>query len=160
MAITTDRTVHLSHSQVSEFTRCPRKYHLHYRPGLPAAFCPSGLLFRSVVHEAIARYQQARLEGKEAHLSDLVAACRERWDAEGPPVRAKAGESVGLLMRKAERLLGCYLSNPHSAGEVLAVEEPFTVELCPGVPPVRGVIDLVERTAEGGRKSATFPRHI
>ena len=40
------KELHLSHSQVTEFMRCPRKYHLHYRLGLPAEFCPSGLLLR------------------------------------------------------------------------------------------------------------------
>ena len=58
--------VHISHSQINEFLGCPRRYHLHRRLGLKPAFCPSPLLFGGSVHEALALYHQARLEGREA----------------------------------------------------------------------------------------------
>ena len=86
MSVSSKQDLHLSHSQVGEFTRCPRKYHLHRRLGLPAAFCPSGLLFGSAVHEALARYHQSRLEGKEAPLEKLLDAYRARWKGERLPV--------------------------------------------------------------------------
>ena len=68
---TEKKELHLSHSQVTGFMRCPRKYHLHYRLGLPAEFCPSGLVFGSAVHEAIAMYNQKRPEGRDVSLDEL-----------------------------------------------------------------------------------------
>jgi ATP-dependent helicase/DNAse subunit B len=58
------REVHLSYSQVSEFIRCPRRYHLRRRLGLEPDFVPSALVFGSAMHEALARLHMMRLEGK------------------------------------------------------------------------------------------------
>ncbi len=143
------RQVHLSHSQITEFLRCPRKYHLHYRLGLPPEFCPSALVFGSAIHEAIALYHQMRLEGKEPMLAQLTDAFQERWETEKQLVKFKAGEGADSLVSKGRRLLEFYLQNPHSAGEVLAVEERFRLALTKQLPPVWGVIDLVEQTPDG-----------
>jgi putative RecB family exonuclease len=143
------RQMHISHSQITEFTRCPRKYHLHYRLGLLAAFCPSGLLFGSAVHEAIACYHQARLEGRQSSAGELLEAFRGCWESERLPVRFKRGENPQSLLAMGQRILEFYLAHPHCAGEPLAVEEPFRLELSDGLPPVWGQIDLVETHPEG-----------
>jgi len=149
MTTTTRQITHISHSQVSEFTICPRKYHLHRRLGLQPEFCPSALALGSAVHEAIARYHQMRLEGGKPVLDDLLSAYRKRWSSELLPIRLKARESVGDVIQTAERILGAYCENPQCAGQPLAVEEPFTVKLDEDLPPVRGVIDLMEFAADG-----------
>ena len=143
------KELHLSHSQIGEFVRCPRKYHLHYRLGLPAEFCPSGLVFGSAVHEAIALYNQMRLEGTEASLDELCTVFRRCWQREALPVRLKAGESKRSVAARARKLLEFFLSNSCCAGEPVAVEEPFRLELDDDLPPVWGAIDLVEVAAEG-----------
>jgi len=140
---------HISHSQVSEFLRCPRKYHLHYRLGLEPEFCPSGLLFGSAVHEAIALYHQMRLEGRDASPGELLSAFGERWRREVLPVKLKPRESAASLTKVASRLLQFYVSEPRCCGEVVAVEEPFSIRLAPDIPEVWGVIDLVELSPEG-----------
>ena len=89
------KEVHLSHSQVSEFVQCPRKYHIHRRLGLAPEFMPSGLLFGSAIHEALALYHQQRLEGKSATEEQLYRAFIEDWDEEQLPVRYRPGESEG-----------------------------------------------------------------
>ena len=93
----TKAQTHLSHSQVQEFTQCPRRYHLHVRPGLLPEFMPSGLLLGSALHEALAAYHQGRLEGKELGLDDLCAAFLERWGKEQMPVEYGKGESEESL---------------------------------------------------------------
>ncbi len=145
----TERELHLSHSQITEFSRCPRKYHLHRRLGLPAEFCPSGLLFGSAVHEALATYHQMRLEGREAPSEQLWQAFRKRWGAEEGPVRFKRGESARSLQAKARKLLEFYAAHPGCSGKVMAVEEPFRLQLSEALPPVWGIIDLVEMGPEG-----------
>ena len=143
------KELHLSHSQVTEFMRCPRKYHLHYRLGLLAEFCPSGLLFGSAIHEAVALYNQKRLEGKETSLDELCGVFQGCWEREALPVRLKAGESDKSFGAKAKKLLEFFLSNTCSVGEPVAVEEPFRLQLSEDLPPVWGVIDLVEVSAKG-----------
>jgi len=141
--------VHLSYSQVQEFTQCPKRYHLHRRQGLAPEFVPSGLIFGSAIHEAIALFHQARLEGREVDVEELLAAFSNCWSAEQLPVRYSPGSSEAGLMRRAKKMLEYYLANPHCAGEVLAIEEAFSLNLSPDLPPVVGRIDLVERSAEG-----------
>jgi len=110
MGTETKKELHLSHSQISEFTRCPRKYHLHYRLGLPAEFCPSGLLFGSAVHEAI-----AISVAEKTHWRDRIAARIDRrietLVARQDPVllqrvseeaRHKAYESLGIQAQQQE----------------------------------------------------------
>jgi len=92
--------VHLSHSQVREFLRCPRKYHLHRRLGLEPEFCPSGLLFGSAMHRALALYHQRRLEGRSASLGDLLGAFNRCVDDESLPVRYRRGEDAKLDFRQ------------------------------------------------------------
>ena len=150
MGVPTKDKLHLSHSQIGEVLRCPRKYHLHYRLGLPAEFCPSGLLFGSAVHEAIAFFHQMRLEGREASGAQLFDVFQERWGREALPVRLKAGETESSISAKAKKLLEFYVAHPNCAGHVIAVEEPFRLQFCDGLPEVWGVMDLVEGTPEGG----------
>jgi len=120
------KELHLSHSQISEFTRCPRKYHLHYRLGLPAEFCPSGLLFGSAVHEAIAFYNQKRLEGKEATLDELSTVFHRCWERESLPVRLKAGESKRSAAARAKEILEFFLLNPPSTASPQAGSRSFS----------------------------------
>jgi len=140
---------HLSHSQVSEFIRCPRRYHLHRRLHLQPGFSPSGLLFGSAIHEALSLYHQMRLEGGEAGISLLMRAFDRRWADESFPVKFKPGESRKSLRTKARRMLEFYLRNSATAAEVIAVEEPFQITLCEEIPPVIGRVDLIERASGG-----------
>jgi len=144
------KQVHISHSQVQEFTQCPRKYHMHRVLGLPAAFIPSGLLFGVSMHEALALYNQRRLEGREAGFDELYGEFVNSWDAEPLPVRYNNGEDEAGLKGLARGMLRSYLARPASSGEVVAVEEPFALELTEALPQVEGRIDLIERTGDGG----------
>ena len=99
--------------------------------------------------KALAVYHQARLEGKDASLDQLLGAFRERWEGERLPVKLKAGETVKALAERTEAMLGLYAASPHLAGNVIAVEEPFRFRFAEGVPEIMGVIDLVEKGADG-----------
>ncbi|MCK4373856.1 MAG: PD-(D/E)XK nuclease family protein [Candidatus Brocadiae bacterium] len=141
----TRQEVHISHSQVSEFLQCPRRYHLHRRLGLRPEFVPSGLLFGSAIHEALAFYHQMRLEGKKTTLEALCDAFSSRYEAEQLPVKLRPGESKTRLISLAKRMLEAYLLHGEFSGEVIAIEEGFRLELSDRLPPVIGRIDLVEK---------------
>lgn len=140
--------VHLSHSQINEFLRCPRKYHLHRRLGLEPEFCPSALLFGSAIHRALALYHQRRLEGRLASLAELMSEFRECVDGEALPVRYRKGQDAKGLKQKARGMLEHYLANTQPAGDVLAVEEGFRLRLFEQLPAIYGRIDLVEQTED------------
>lgn len=144
----TEKEVHLSHSQVEEFTQCPRRYHLHRRLGLVPEFSPSGLLFGSAMHKALALCHQLRLEGRKPSLQQLHGSFQDTWDSEQLRVKLKPGESAKSLKAKAKMMLQSFMANPHSCGEVIAVEEPFQLRLSEELPKVWGCIDLIERAPD------------
>jgi putative RecB family exonuclease len=141
--------VHISHSQVEEYLQCPKRYYLHRIERLPPDFMPSGLLFGTAIHEAIACYHQGRLEGKVASPEEMHVTFETAWASQHLPVRYSRGESGQSLSALARSLLRAFLAHPHHAGDVLAVEEPFALELSTSLPPVHGRIDLVESASEG-----------
>jgi len=139
---------HLSVSQISTWLQCPRKYRFQYIDKVPWTTVPSSLTQGTAIHAALAALSQARLEGDEPTLDDLHGAYRVAWAAESKPIDLRDGESPEALDAMAKALLAVALEQPR-AGRVLAVEEPFRIELAPGVPPLVGVIDLIEE--RGGR---------
>lgn len=134
---------HLSVSQISTWMQCPRKYRFQYLDRLPWPAVPSSLVFGTAVHAALAALSQARLEGDEPTLDDLHGAYRVAWAAESKPMELKDGETPEALDAMARAMLAVALEQPRPA-RLLAVEEPFRIELAPGVPPLIGVIDLIE----------------
>ncbi|MFP4029673.1 MAG: RecB family exonuclease [Candidatus Brocadiia bacterium] len=146
---TTTQKIHISHSQINEFLRCPRKYHLHRRLQIPPAFTPAPLIFGGAVHEALAAYHQARLEGQQLGPDTLMEVFDERWMAEERPVRYGNGENKESLRDKAYRMMETYLEDPRGIGPPVAVEEKIDVSLREDLPPVWGRIDLLEQDEDG-----------
>ena len=116
MATRTSKQPHLSHSQIEEFTRCPRKYHLHRRLGLAPEFMASGLLFGSAMHDALAMLHESLLAGKDAAPKQLNRAFDGCWRRNDLPVvysRAESEESLKALSRK---MLSAYLQHQKPEG--------------------------------------------
>ena len=136
---------HLSVSQLTTYLHCPRKYRLSYVEKMTWPAVPSALTFGTSVHAALAALSQARLEGVEPTLDDLHAAYRVAWAAESipKPIEFKDGETPEALDAMARAMLAVALERP-PIGRVLAVEEPFRIDLAPGLPPLVGVIDAIE----------------
>ena len=145
----TDQEAHLSHSQVQEFLQCPYRYHLNRREKVPPDFVPSALLFGGAIHEALALYHQGRLEGKEVSVEELMAAFRERWEEHEERIEYRWGEHEAALLEMAEKMLAAYVREPRNGGQVVAIEEPFRLELSDALPPVHGRLDLVEKDSNG-----------
>ncbi len=140
---------HISHSQINEFLRCPRKYHLHRRLRIQPAFTPSALVFGGAIHEALSMYHQARLEGRELGLEEMMQAYDERWAEVDETVKYKKEADQDSLRKKAERMLEVYLKEPSLAGTPVAVEEKVNTCLRDDLPPLWGRLDLLEETEDG-----------
>lgn len=134
---------HLSVSQISTWMQCPRKYRFQYIDKMPWPAVPSSLTFGTAVHAALAALSQARLEGDEPTVESLHAAYRVAWASESKPIEMKDGETPEALDAMAKAMLAVALEQPQ-VGRVIAVEESFRIRLAPDIPPLVGVIDLIE----------------
>jgi putative RecB family exonuclease len=139
---------HLSYSQIRTYASCPLAWKLS-RTEKPEQ-TPAALVFGSAFHAAAERFYQARLEGGEPGLPDLLAAYDRAWveRTEGQAIRYPARADNPVALRElAERMLWAFLEHARAhTGEIIAVEEPFEVELAAGLPPLRGRLDLIEIT--------------
>jgi RecB family exonuclease len=148
---------HLSYSQIRAYAGCPLAWKLS-RTERPEQV-PATLVFGAAFHAAAERFYQSRLEGGKPDLSELLAAYDQAWaertEAGQPPLRYPAKADNHIALRElGERMLGVFLAHARAkTGEIIAVEEPFEVELAPGLPPLRGRLDLIEiRNTPSGRR--------
>lgn len=138
---------HISVSAITLWLMCPRRFMHQYMDRLPWPSAPSSLVFGSAIHAALGDLYQARLEGREPELDELHAAFRSAWSAEPKEIELKDGESVEGLDALARAMLAAVTARPQE-GQILAVEEPFRVEVAPDIPPLVGVIDAIELRGE------------
>ena len=142
-ALAARKEPHISATQLTTWLQCPRKYRFQYLDKLPWPSVPSALVFGTAVHAAVAELYQARLEGRDASLDEVHAVYRVAWAAEAKPIDSKEGETSEGLDAMARALLAVALEQPQR-GRVLAVEEPFRIELADNIPPLIGFIDRIE----------------
>ena len=120
----------------------------------PPESVPANLVFGASFHAALDAYYQARLEGRDAGLDDLLAAFSTHWAEElagkhgheSVPVKFSAkDEDEANLRALAERMLSAFLEyRKERASEVIAIEESFRVDVADDLPPLVGRVDLVE----------------
>ena len=151
---------HISASQLRTYAGCPLAWRLSrtYRPKHVSA----ALLFGSAFHAAAEKLYQSRLEGKTATHQDLMDAYHAVWtnhfeatDGQEPvPIKYSAKSDLPALHQTASRMLEAFLIHAaQNMGEVIAVEEPFEIELVPDLPVLKGRIDLIEvRTGTSGNR--------
>ena len=70
---------HWSYSQLNQYMRCPLQYYFERIVKLDRPFVPSGLLFGSAIHEALAEF---------LHREGFFVIVRTDFD--GPPLRIDA----------------------------------------------------------------------
>ena len=151
---------HISASQLRSYSGCPLAWRLSrtHRPEHVSA----ALIFGSAFHQAAELFYQKRLEGKTATLDDLIRAYDSKWlehdtpkDGKPPlPVKFRAKSDPATLRQTAERMLEAFLAHVETnTGEVIAVEEEFLIQMAPGLPKLKGRIDLIEIKVDpaGGR---------
>lgn len=136
---------HLSYSQIQSFTMCPRKWGYDKVDHAPKERIGSALVFGCAVHDTVAAVNEAALHGERI---DVPAAFLAAWkdqiaQAQAPVHYGK--DTADDLLAKGRGLVGAYV--PPSG--IIGVEQPFTVDLDPGLPPVTGRIDLIRRTESG-----------
>lgn len=146
---------HLSYSQISTYLTCPLRYKFHYVDLIPPAFTTAALVFGSSLHEALAAYNQAKLESDPIRPDQMVDVYRETWrSADG--IKYFNGDNEESLLAKARQLIQVFHEHVDPDVTVLGVEEFFDVQMDPAVPPFHGYIDLIEESLDGRITVADF----
>jgi putative RecB family exonuclease len=142
---------HLSYSQINTYMTCPLKYRFSYIDGLVGDFTSSALHFGHAIHSCIQAFLQSWLEADPLRADHLVDIYREEWRRfDGPPVRFSKRESEESLFNTAKQVFTLFTEQHDPAIEIIAVEEPFTLDLtalstdCPrDMPPLMGYVDAI-----------------
>ncbi len=147
-----DPLEYLSASRLKCFQACRLQYFFRYVVKIPTTTSPA-LLVGQVVHAVLQTWNLARWRGEDASVEAMAKAFGYHWvsKAEEQKMRWKSASEEESEKAKAWRILEHYLQNsPIPLGE-----KPEAVEvvverdlLAHGLPPLKGVIDLVRG---GGR---------
>jgi len=120
---------HLSSSQLSLYLNCPLKYRFQYIDQLPKPFRPSGLVFGSAIHAALAWLHKHMTNGNGATLQQLHRIFEADWYAQNldTTIRFKEGEMEATLLVLGKEILRLYFDRPQKP--VRGCEIPFIVPL-------------------------------
>jgi putative RecB family exonuclease len=145
-----------SHSRLSNFERCPRRFQYRYLLGIP----PEGESIESYlgkrVHEVLERLYRATAKGFVPTLAQVRMRFRQLWNDgfSGARVRfARPELDTPYYLAQGDRCLENYYRAhyPFDGDETLGIEERVEFELGPDAQPVRfqGVVDRIARARDG-----------
>jgi len=120
---------YLSFSKISTLECCPQRYLLEYVERVKLRSEPKYLVKGWLFHEAAARLHRARMRSRRVSLDQLIK-----------PVERRLGEGDANHVRNAIELMQ---READVDWDVVAVEEPFVLDLGPDLPPCLGIVDLV-----------------
>jgi len=121
---------HVSYSSLSTWLQCPQKWRYRYELDVRSAFRPGALAFGSAVHSTLAAHFNALKEGSQPPNLDVVFAdhWRQQLDSKIPVLLDEKQTSESLL-QTGQAMLAVYVNKVQLSGRVVAVEEPFSIEL-------------------------------
>src|SRR5208283_4662614 len=130
---------------------CPLKYKFHYIDQIEPPFVASALVFGSCIHEAVGAFYQSSLEGDPLSPSQNHDVYRQAWESHSQerPIRFFHNDGVETLTTKAKGMLDVFHESFDPAVQIIAIEEPFEVNLGKRIPPLVGWIDAVEAEPDG-----------
>jgi ATP-dependent exoDNAse (exonuclease V) beta subunit len=124
----------LSYSKVSTVESCEYRYLLEYVERVKLDPQPEYFAKGHLFHQAMARHYRERARGRKAKFETHCRFIDQNWD-DSPP-----------HLKNAIRVA---TENAWEDCEVVAVEEPFVLDLGKDLPPLLGIVDLVIRSEDG-----------
>ena len=144
---------HLSASSINAYVECGLQYKFSRIDKVKPDYEADSLLFGSCIHRAIADYQQKRMCGEDMYVKEIQGIFEKYWkeSAEGNErVHYRKNKSFKSLMNEGKKLLRVYVENqPEEDFPVLAIEEPFVMNLEGIDVPIIGVMDMVQEDDSG-----------
>ena len=141
---------YLSHSQLTTFQSCPKKFDFQYVQQIPRDFLSASLVMGTSIHSAIQAHFAAYLAGENSDVKSLEQVYIGAWGSqvlESPelPLRFAKGESQESLQDKVARMLEAFLESPVSRpqGQIIGIEEQLELKLCEDLPTLLGRLDLL-----------------
>jgi putative RecB family exonuclease len=151
---------HVSISAINTYLQCPRVYEHRYLLGTPPSHRSGALAFGTAVHVGLALFYRRLMDGQaEPTAEELGTVFTDSWhrEIEGPtPVLLDEGETDNTTMDKGVAMLRVFHAQAERPHHVVAVEEPFSIELRDPVTGVLfeerlvGVFDAVIQGPDGG----------
>jgi RecB family exonuclease len=129
----------LSYSRIAAYLSCPEKYRLHYVEKWRRRRPKAGLVFGSVVHEAVAAY-----------LATGQHSFDELWEEQRhTEIEYGKGESFDALRAKGILIEEMFISRFHEwMLRILGLEQRFEMEIDDGIRLV-GIVDFIGKDADG-----------
>jgi len=150
---------HVSISAITCYLTCPRQHEHRYILRTPPSHCAGALAFGTAIHAALAIFYRRAMEGQvEPTAEELETVFAEAWhrELEGTiPVLFDNGETEDSALDKGLALVQVFHAQARRHHKVVAVEEPFSVEIAHPttgeVFPERlvGVLDAVVQDVDG-----------
>jgi len=153
--------LHVSASAIRCLQECPRQYWLRYVEGKPPQDRSARMILGSAIHKALAHFYRCLRDGSaEPGHEALLGIAASTISAEAindPPLLFDEGEDAASVIAEASKLLEVFLADGFRPKRVIAVEEPFlldlsdptTGELFDFEERVVGAIDLVAMQDDG-----------
>ncbi|MFH1894277.1 MAG: PD-(D/E)XK nuclease family protein [Candidatus Zixiibacteriota bacterium] len=146
-----------SHSRLSTYENCPRKYKFRYVEKFDVGDSVSVESFRGkIVHEALQRLYELVMEGKVWSEADLLTYYDERWQSQHPGSGLLAIKDEHLseedFRNKGRRMVQDYYRayHPFDQEKTVALERTVTVNLDPdGNYKIKGIIDRLAVSKNG-----------
>jgi putative RecB family exonuclease len=152
-----------SHSRLSTYERCPRRYQYRYLLGIPAEGESIEAYLGKRVHEVLERLYRATAKGVVPTLAQVRMRFRQLWNDGMGAARVRYARpelEAGYYLAQGDRCLENYYRAhyPFDGDQTLGVEERVEFELGPDAKPVRfqGVIDRVVRARDGATEIHDF----
>jgi len=142
---------HISFSQINTYLMCSYKYMCTYVQKIEYPFTPVSLVFGTSIHEAIAYYYQAKLEGDVLKPEVLFEQFGKRWaeDEDKRQIQYQGDGDKESSLAMAEKLLNVFCERANPDETIIGIEEPFSLVICPEIPPLVGQIDLLTADEKG-----------
>jgi putative RecB family exonuclease len=144
-----------SHSRLSSFENCPRKFQFRYVLRIPSETEGIEAFVGKRVHEVLERLYAFVDRGQIPPLQKVVDRFFQLFDEQYDPERiriVKAGLDLAFYRELGARCLGNYYRRhyPFDAGETLGIEERVLFDLDDtGQYRVQGIIDRISRASDG-----------
>ena len=144
---------HLSHSSINSYMECGLYYKFSKIDKLKPQFVADNLVYGITVHRVLADFHQERLIGKLLSADDLCDLFGQYWrDAaqDNESIRYTKSNTYSGILSQGKALLTAYHRHlPKERYSIVAIEEPFSINLEGLEVPIIGVMDLVEEDGDG-----------
>jgi putative RecB family exonuclease len=139
---------HVSFSEIRTYQACPLKWRYQYVERAAPEEISAAMLLGTCVHAMVQRMLEALIASDSLpSIDELMETHRERWNEEAGdiPVQFAKGQDKATTEATARRMIEEFLGSDLACppGQIVGIEESFTVPLGDDLPNLAGRVDLL-----------------